>query len=310
MLLSTPSPAPPLAMASSSPSSSPTPQILLTGATRAWTGLRADFVHIPRGRVQVPGGDMHSLGMHFGPPVHADCECGGERMRRVQKPGDIDVVPAGVGGTWEDDADCHILRLGLQPALVEQVAQDLRLPAARAQLVPRLQLRDTRIEAIGWAIKADLEAEVPSDPLYIDLLANALAVRLIETAGGHALAPQGRTAPKMPARQLRRLTDFIECHLGHPLHLADLAQVAGLSATRLKTLFRNSTGMPVHQYVIRRRVEHARALLTTTAMPASEVAAAAGFAHQSHMASTMRRLLGQTPGDIARQAREIGPKLP
>lgn len=233
----------------SSPSVPPSraPQVLLTSTGRAWSGLRADFLHIPRGLVQVPGGKMHSLGMHFGPPVHADCECGGERMRRVQKPGDIDVVPAGVGGSWEDDADCHILRLGLQPALIEQVAQELGLPAARAQLVPRLQLRDTRIEAIGWAVKADLEAEVPSDPLYIDLLANALAVRLIETAGGRTLEPQSRTVPRMSARQLRRLTDFIECHLAHPLRLADLAQVAGLSATRLKTLFRNSTGMPVHQ---------------------------------------------------------------
>ncbi len=293
----------------SSPSSSPTPQILLSSATRSWRGMQADFVHIPRGRVQVPGGEVHRLGMHFGPPVHADCECGGQRMRRVQKPGDIDVVPAGVGGSWEDDADCHILRLGLQPTLIEQVALELDVPASRAQLVPRLQLRDTRIEAIGWAVKADLEAEVPSDPLYIDLLANALAVRLIETAGGSRLEPPGRTVPTMPARQLRRLTEFIESHLDRRLHLADLALVAGLSATRLKTLFRNSTGMPVHQYVIRRRVEHARALLTSTAMPASEVAVAAGFAHQSHMASTMRRLLGHTPGDIARQAREIGPKL-
>lgn len=260
-------------------------------------------MQIPRGLVQVPGGEMHRLGMHFGPPVRADCQCGGERMRRVQKPGDIDVVPSGVGGSWEDDADCRILRLSLRPELVDQVAQDLGMVAGTAQLVPRLQLRDTRIEAIGWAVKADLEAAVPSDPLYIDLLANALAVRLIETASGRALEPQGRTKPRMSARQLRSLTDFIEIHLDQKLHLADLAAVAGVSATRLKTLFRHSTGMPVHQYVIRRRVEHARALLATTAMPASEVAAAAGFAHQSHMASTMRRILGQTPSEIARQAR-------
>ncbi len=289
-----------------SPSSSPPPpssQVLLTSATRAWRGLQADFVQIPRGLVQVPGGEMHRLGMHFGPPVRADCQCGGERMRRVQKPGDIDVVPSGVGGSWEDDADCRILRLSLRPELVDQVAQDLGMPAGTAQLVPRLQLRDTRIEAIGWAVKADLEAAVPSDPLYIDLLANALAVRLIETAGGRAPEPQSRTTPRMSARQLRSLTEFIECHLDQKLHLADLAQVAGLSATRLKTLFRNSTGMPVHQYVIRRRVEHARALLATTAMPASEVAAAAGFSHQSHMASTMRRILGHTPGEITRQSR-------
>jgi len=34
--------------------------------------------------------------------------------------------------------------------------------------------------------------------------------------------------------------------------------VAGASTTRLKTLFRNITGMPVHHYVIGRRVEAPR----------------------------------------------------
>jgi len=108
---------------------------------------------------------------------------------------------------------------------------------------------------------------------------------------------------------LRILTEFIETHLDRKLHLADLATVAGVSVTRLKVLFRNSTGVPVHQYVVRRRVEFARALMTTSAMPASEIAVAAGFAHQSHMASTMRRMLGQTPRDIARQASEFRPKM-
>jgi AraC family transcriptional regulator len=40
-------------------------------------------------------------------------------------------------------------------------------------------------------------------------------------------------------------------------------------------------------------------------MPASQVALAAGFAHQSHMASTMRRILGRTPGEIARPQYKI-----
>jgi AraC family transcriptional regulator len=51
----------------------------------------------------------------------------------------------------------------------------------------------------------------------------------------------------------------------------------------------------VHEYVMRRRVERARALLVAAAMPAGQVALAAGFAHQSHMARWMRRVLGVTP---------------
>jgi AraC family transcriptional regulator len=289
----------------------PSPKILFSSAGRAWNGLEAALVHIPGGlSSHVAGSELHRLGMHFGPPVNADCSVGGRRMRRLQKPGDIDFVPAGIDGSWQDDADCQILRLTLSPSLLQGVAEELGRNATTIELTPRLQLRDARIEAIGWAIKADLEADIPSDPLYIDLLASALAVRLIEIATDSISSPKdGSGGPTLSSRQLRMLTEFIESNLDQRLHLTDLAAVAGVSVTRLKTLFRNSTGMPVHQYVIRRRIEYARALIATTTMPASEIAFAAGFAHQSHMATTMRRILGQTPGEIARPPREIRPKL-
>ncbi len=285
------------------------PSILLSSAGRDWAGLDADFVHIPRGLSHVPGGELHRLGMHFGPPVKADCSIGGKRMRRVQKPGDIDIVPAGIDGSWEDDGDCHILRLSLHPSLIKQVAEDMGRDAGKIELLPRFQVRDARLEGIGRAVKADLEADIPSDPLFSDLLANALAVRLIETASGGFPASENRGEPKLPERKLRILTEYIEANLDEKLQLADLAMVAGVSVTRLKTLFRNSTGTSVHQYVIHRRVEFARALMVTTMMPASEIALAAGFTHQSHMATTMRRLLGQTPGEIVRQASEFRPNL-
>jgi AraC family transcriptional regulator len=266
----------------------PSPQVVLTSAGRAWSGLEADFLRIPRGVLHVPGGEMHGLGIHFGPPVNADCRCAGHHMRRLQKAGDIDIIPAGMDGSWEDDADCSILGLRLRPSLLHQVAEEIGRGIRTTELVPRFQMRDSRIEAIAWAVKAELEAGTPSDPLYIDHLASALAVRLIETASGSSSEPEGRRVPKLSARQLRALTEFIESNLDQKLHLADLANVAGVSATRLKNLFRNSTGAAVHQYVIRRRAELARTLLATTAMPASEIAVAAGFSHQSHMASTMR----------------------
>lgn len=287
----------------------PSPQILLTSAGRAWNGLHADFLHIPRGLWHAPSNDMHRLGIHFGPPVNADCYCDGRRMRRVQKSGDIDIVPAGADGSWEDDGDCRILQLSIHPGLLQKVAEDLGRDSGKIELLPRLQVHDTRIEAIGWAIKADLEADTPSDPLYVDLLANALAVRLIETANDGFLPSPSVGEPRFSARQLRALTEFIEENLDRKLLLADLAMAAGVSGTRLKTLFRNSTGVSVHQYVIRRRVDYARTLLTTTAMPASEVAVAAGFSHQSHMAATMRRILGETPGNIVRGMNEIRPNL-
>jgi len=277
-----------------------TTRVLFSSGDRGWSALDADFVHIPHGLAKAPGGEQHVLGMHFGPPVNADCSVGGTRMRGVQKPGDIGVIPAGMDGSWEDDADCRILRLSLRPSLLEEVAQQMGRRFTKVELIPRFGLRDTRIEAIAWAIKADLEADTPSDPLYIDLLGNALAVRLVELAFSHISHSESSSTPRLSARQLRILIDFIETNLDKKLHLADLASVVGVGTTRLKTLFRNSTGTPVHRYVIGRRIEYARAMLSTTKMRASDVALAAGFTHQSHMASTMRRVLGHAPGDITR----------
>jgi AraC family transcriptional regulator len=58
--------------------------------------------------------------------------------------------------------------------------------------------------------------------------------------------------------------------------------------------------MPVHQYVVQRRVERARTLLLQGRLSASQVALETGFAHQSHMAHWMNRLLGVTPRELAR----------
>ena len=87
-------------------------------------------------------------------------------------------------GAWEDDADCQLLRLNLDASFVDRGASELGRDPSTLGLTARLPLRDPRIEALGWAIKADLAAQQPSDRLYVDHLASALAVRLIETCAG------------------------------------------------------------------------------------------------------------------------------
>ena len=103
-----------------------------------------------------------------------------------------------------------------------------------------------------------------------------------------------------PARR-RALLEFIDHNLGSSLSLAALAAVAGISVSHLKTLFRNEFGLPVHQFVIRRRVERARVLLLSGDMAISQVAAEVGFADQSHLSRHMRNILGSTPAAVLRQ---------
>jgi len=61
--------------------------------------------------------------------------------------------------------------------------------------------------------------------------------------------------------------------------------------------------LPIHAYVVERRVERARGLIAAGELPLAEIALAAGFVHQSHMARWMRRLLGTTPAQLRAGAR-------
>jgi AraC family transcriptional regulator len=63
-------------------------------------------------------------------------------------------------------------------------------------------------------------------------------------------------------------------------------------------LFKRSMGVPVHEFVIRTRVDHAMDLLLGNDVPLSEIALQAGFANQSHMAHCMRRITGKTPSSL------------
>lgn len=219
-------------------------------------------------------------------------------QRFVYTRGDVDIFPAGVSDFWEEDSASTFLVLGIAPALLRRAAEDMGLDPDRAGLAPRHQFKDPQIEYIAWALEAERQAGAPSGRLYTESLGLALAAHLVGRYAAASNVPFGLSKP-----QLRRLTTFIDEHLDEDLSLARLARVARVSASHLKTLFRRSTGIAVHQFVIRRRVERARLLLAQGDLPVSQVALDVGFAHQSHLALWMRRILGTTPTAVMRGQR-------
>lgn len=272
---------------------------LLSSEGRGWKDIQASFLHFAPARTVVPGASSHRLSVHFGRPVRAECISDGHVYRRVQSHGDIDIIPAGLEGSWEDDADCSIFRVYVTPTLVRQVAQELERDSSNTELVPQFQLHDSRLESLVWAIKAELESEEPSNSLYAESLGFALAVRLVEGLDRKSPRVVLKGQVLSPALR-RRLVEYIETHLDQPLLLADIAAVAGLSVSHLKTLFTRSFGIPVHRYVMRRRVERAKFLLLSGVIPMSQAALEAGFSHQSHMARCMRKILGVSPGMLSK----------
>jgi AraC family transcriptional regulator len=96
------------------------------------------------------------------------------------------------------------------------------------------------------------------------------------------------------------LADHIEGNLDQRLTLSELAALLDISVPHFKVLFRETFGLPVHRYIVQRRVERAESLLLTGRLGAAQIALEAGFAHQSHMAHWMIRLLGVSPSEVVR----------
>ena len=88
---------------------------------------------------------------------------------------------------------------------------------------------------------------------------------------------------------------FIENRLDDDLTLPHIAEALGVSPHHFAHVFKLAVGVAPHQYVIRRRVERAKALLDTTDLPIVEVALAVGCANQSHFSALFHRVTGLTP---------------
>ena len=132
--------------------------------------------------------------------------------------------------------------------------------------------------------------------LYTDSLATALAARLVERHSSVTRFPEARIG--LAGRKLRVVLGYIEDNLTRDLSLRELAALAGLGMSQFKKAFRESRGVPVHQYVIQRRVDRATALLRDGRLPIAQIAAETGFAHQSHLARHLRRATGVSPREL------------
>jgi AraC-like DNA-binding protein len=98
---------------------------------------------------------------------------------------------------------------------------------------------------------------------------------------------------------IRRAKAMIDAAPEAVVRLDALAAAAGLSRFHFVRVFARSTGQTPHSYRTSRRINAARRMLSADSAPA-DVAAACGFADQSHLTRTFRRLLGVTPAVYAR----------
>ncbi len=280
----------------------PTP--VLTSAEREWTGIELLRFKGAVEEIAIPPLPSHVVVASLSrPPVDLVQRLNGKLYENRCHQGEITIVPAGTTVEVEikERVESDVFNLHLDDAFLRGVAQSVEVDPDEMEIMLRVGTRAPQIESIGFSLTAELEADgLVGGKLYAESLANALAISLIRdhsSLGRKALKKAtAEHTGGLSKRALKSAIDYIGDNLADKeLMLVDIASAAHMSPSHFSRLFKESTGLAPHQYVIERSVQRAKELLISTTLHIAEIAYLCGFAHQSHLNRHFKRLLGVNP---------------
>ncbi|GKY87606.1 helix-turn-helix transcriptional regulator [Sinisalibacter aestuarii] len=211
-------------------------------------------------------------------------------------PGAVSVLPEGQSSDWDITGAFEFVHLYLPDAALRRSYAETFDRDAR--LMPVEDLTYATIPALTAPFRALASALRTGDALQAEAAAAELVTVFFTRHAGLA-RPAPALGGGLAPRTARRLRDFIEAHLDTPIRLADLGTEAGLSAFHLHRAFRTRFGVSPQAWIAHRRVARAKALIRD-GEPLAQVAAACGYANQSHFSRSFRDGTGMTPGAYRR----------
>jgi AraC family transcriptional regulator len=247
---------------------------------------------------ELPETDELILAYHRGGSSSVRAVWGDSRSRSRSTPGLLSLIPPGhrvayYTGGQVSFTTVHVSRLAL--------SEVLQLGACEL-IHERFAFRDPFVASCVDSLLR--EARLPDrwTPRFVSAVTEALLLHLVRRSpvdGGasRVLSPEARIAD---------LRSRMELNLAGDLSLESLASDTGLSRAHFARTFRQVVGEPPHRYVMVRRIEKAKRLLSESHLALSEIAQEAGFCSQSHLTRVFRTNLGQTPQQYRLSRRETG----
>lgn len=254
----------------------------LSGDTWVWWERTRCSVPLPAGSMLlIPPGETHAqaqigdhLAVHF--DLHAQPAIDATRM--IERIG---------GRRRRADGGCELRwRLVAPEGTVHTIPAVTRLSAPEAwreRLMPLVR---------QWLVR---DHATPASRLQASgILASAL----------HDLAAESEPDEHEranPGSSLSALLSFLDLD-SRRWTVAGMARRAGMGETAFRAAFQRLTGRPPRAWLEQRRFERARHLLLSTDRPIARIAAACGYDDPFHFSRVCRRLTGQSPRNLRRQA--------
>ena len=235
----------------------------------------------------------HTLIIGMDNALSAEWSIDGQFRDLQYNQGDVFVVPAGVShrAYWKQESEG--ITLALKPesmisAVIDSVNSD------RLEIIPQFASTDKRLFQIVQWLLMELRLKQMGSNIYAESLITMIKVHLIRTYS--AVQP---TIPDykggLAKHKQKKAIAFINENLDRDLKLLEIAGLVGMSPYHFARMFKQSTGLSPHQYLVRQRLLKAKELLRYTDMAIADIAYTVGYKNPSHFAKVFRQHFKVSP---------------
>ncbi|MFB2981873.1 helix-turn-helix domain-containing protein [Microseira sp. BLCC-F43] len=272
------------------PKSEQTPAIL----RREWDGLTVEY-----GRLDAVGEfdfamPKQILSVAFAPHEQVTWSLDGGQRQSTSLPAGSVFVYGQREFVWHRRVKpSEYINLTLDPALLQTIATENGL-SSTTQIEHRVIFQDPTILHVAQLLKAEVLNGGLAGNLYVESLRNLLAVHLLRNHTKVLVKPTVE-AGHLDGLKLKQLKDYIEENLAEELSIGTLAAQIPMSQFHFARAFKAATGESPHRYIMQRRIERAKILLSVARLTVAEVAYQVGFSNQSHFTAQFRKAIGMTP---------------
>jgi AraC-like DNA-binding protein len=234
------------------------------------------------------------------------------RVRGVETrlaPGDIYVLGAGVSHAFAQAQRLEHFNIAVRPAFFNAITDEVKNMAGYQALFAAPP------GPVSGKFRAFMRLSATQLTVVESLMERALAELALKGKGYQALAdlnvlemvirisrafPSSSNQATEPGDPLARAVGYLEANWNAEMKVEVLADLFGASVRHFDRAFKAHFHLSPIRYLLRRRLQHAQEMLTSTRRSVTEIALDCGFSDSNYFSRQFRRFTGVRPSDVRR----------
>ena len=236
---------------------------------------------------------LHHIYFHLAPFAYLDSRMAGQARSYKPSRGFLGICPAGADYAGDGQGSAEEIIVAIDPGQFALAAAEGS--AFGAELIERFSGFDQELLDLACSLAVECAGGYPNGPLFWNGIASTFIDGLLVR---HTSKFKSPTRGRLGEQVLSRIRDYVVTHIDEPIEAGTLAGIAGCSPFHFTRVFARSVGMTPYRYVVHLRLRRALELMRDGRHGLAEIAAATGFADQSHMTRWVRRVHGVSPAEL------------